>query len=449
MSSKHSFSTIVTFIRELAGELSDCRTGSNTRYSMEDITLSAFSVFFNQYRSFLEGQRSMRERCGRDNARTIFQIEKIPTDNHIRKVLDGVHPEEINPAFDLVYEALEDTGKLAPFKGINNTTLIALDGIQFHSSENIGCDNCSYSEYKNGDKIFKHNAVVAAVVSPDIKKAIALRPEFTAPQDGHNKQDCEIAAAKRWIEKNGPFYNKDGNVTLLGDDLYAHQPFIRKLLLYNFHYIFTCKPGSHKYLSEWLNDLEEGKNIHVFEKRVKNEKNKWETHTYRYANGVPLTHEEGALKVNWCEVTITNDDGKVSYKNSFITDFEITNENVSDIVKSGRTRWKIENEHNNTLKTKGYHLEHNYGHGKKHLSSLLAAMNILAFLLHTLLDFCNGKYKQLRNKLVTRKAFFNTIEALMKLFCFSSLDELIDFILAGLEKRHDIRDLKAYRSILP
>ena len=31
-----------------------------------------------------------------------------------------------------------------------------------------------------------------------------------------------------------------------------------------------------------------------------------------------------------------------------------------------------------TLKTKGYHLEHNFGHGKKYLSSLLAAMNMLA-----------------------------------------------------------------------
>jgi hypothetical protein len=43
-------------------------------------------------------------------------------------------------------------------------------------------------------------------------------------------------------------------------------------------------------------------------------------------------------------------------------------------------------ENNNTLKTKGYNLEHNYGHGKRHLSSLLATLNLLAFLFHTALD---------------------------------------------------------------
>lgn len=56
-----------------------------------------------------------------------------------------------------------------------------------------------------------------------------------------------------------------------------------------------------------------------------------------------------------------------------------------EIVRAGRARWKIENENNNTLKTKGYHLEHNFGHGKNHLSEALATLNILAFLFHTLL----------------------------------------------------------------
>ena len=85
---------------------------------------------------------------------------------------------------------------------------------------------------------------------------------------------------------------------------------------------------------------------------------------------------EVTLKVHRCEVTLIDQVGKVRYHNAFITDWTITDENVA----TGRARWKIENENNNTLKTKGYHLEHNFGHGKKHLSSLLVAMNILALL---------------------------------------------------------------------
>jgi len=36
--------------------------------------------------------------------------------------------------------------------------------------------------------------------------------------------------------------------------------------------------------------------------------------------------------------------------NAWITDWPITEKNVAALVASGRARWKIENEHNNTLK---------------------------------------------------------------------------------------------------
>jgi hypothetical protein len=38
-------------------------------------------------------------------------------------------------------------------------------------------------------------------------------------------------------------------------------------------------------------------------------------------------------------------------------------DNAVDMAASGRARWVIENGNNNVLKTKGYHLEHNFGHG--------------------------------------------------------------------------------------
>ena len=99
-------------------------------------------------------------------------------------------------------------------------------------------------------------------------------------------------------------------------------------------------------------------------RRVKNKKNHWEQHTYRYANNVPLAEGEGALRANWCEVTITRK-GKQTYHNAFITDWNITDKNVAGIVAAGRARWKIENENNNTLKRRGYHLKHNFGHGER------------------------------------------------------------------------------------
>ena len=103
------------------------------------------------------------------------------------------------------------------------------------------------------------------------------------------------------------------------------------------------------------------------------------------------------------------------------------------IVATGRCRWKIENENNNTLKTKGYHLEHNFGHGKKHLSSLLAAMNMLALLTHTFLAYCDDAYRLIRATLPTRKTFFDDVRALLRYMCFPSWEAMLDFMMRGLE----------------
>jgi len=123
----------------------------------------------------------------------------------------------------------------------------------------------------------------------------------------------------------------------------------------------------------------------------------------------------------------------VLYHNAFATDHPLTEANVPQVVAAGRARWKVENENNNTLKTKGYQLEHNYGHGKKHLSSLLASFIILAFLFHTVLELVDEKYQLIRRKLPTRKTFFDDIGALTRYLCFDSWDMLLRFMMRGLE----------------
>ena len=137
--------------------------------------------------------------------------------------------------------------------------------------------------------------------------------------------------------------------------------------------------------------------------------NKKTTYTYRFLNKVPLTKKQSSIEVNWCEVTITNENGKRIYSNSFITDLTIDKHNIEKIVEAGRCRWKIENENNNTLKKQGYHLEHNFGHGKKGLSELLFSLNILSFLLHTLVLLIDNDYKEVYNLAKKRKEFFNHI----------------------------------------
>ena len=94
---------------------------------------------------------------------------------------------------------------------------------------------------------------------------------------------------------------------------------------------------------------------------------------------------------------------------------------------------KIENENNNVLKTQGYHLEHNFGHGQQYLSAFLLSLTLLAFLFHTVLEWSNEKYALLRRVLARRQTFFEDIRALTRYMVFESWDHLMDFMIRGLD----------------
>jgi len=428
------FDHLIERLRSVAAALPDRRTGDNTSYSMADIALSAFAVFFTQCPSFLSYQRGMEQARGRNNARSLFEVEQIPSDNHIRQTLDPVAPDHLFGLFDELHRGFDQTGVLESMRAVERTRLIALDATWYFSSQsrNVCCPNCSCIQHADGKTTHFHSAITPVIVSPGHSQVVPLCPEFIVPQDGQIKQDCEINAAKRWLSAHATRYST-GNDTLLGDDLYAHQPFCRQVLLHGFHFLFTCKPASHPTLCQWVEGLAPGRQLHTLRLRVKGKSNRWEHHLYRWANGVPLTDSDDALKVNWCELTITDGQGQIRYRNSFITDWQIHADNVAGLVAAGRARWKIENESNNVLKTKGYHLEHNFGHGKQHLSSLLATMNLLAFGLHTLLELADASYRLIRATLGPRRRFFQHVEALTSYLHFESWQRLMDFMMQGLE----------------
>ena len=397
---------------------------------MADAAIGAFSVFFTQSPSFLDSQRNLEVTQGCSNARSLFGMTQTPSDNHIRGLLDPVPPETIFPLFSHAMDVLDESGHLEAYRSTNGDLLMAMDGTQYHSSSKIHCDHCSITEHKNGTVTYSHTVVTPVIVAPGNPRVIPLEPAFVTPQDGHEKQDCENAAAKRWLSAYGARYAALG-VTVLGDDLYCKQPLCEAFVREGLNFILVCKPDSHKTLYEWMEGLAVTGGVQTLEVKWRKGRNRY-TDNYRFVSKVPLRDGEGALDVNWCELTTTRDDGKVVYKNAFATNHSITKANVAEIVRDGRARWKVENENNNTLKTKGYHLTHNFGHGKEHLASLLATFNLLAFLFHTLLDLMDSRYRCIR-EFLPRKRFFNDLRALTCYLCFDSWDALMAFMIEKLE----------------
>jgi hypothetical protein len=377
----------------------------------------------------------MQRTRGQNNAESMFGIEKIPSDNQIRSLLDPIEPSQFYPLFRVILEKLDQADQLGAFRFLNNRLLLSLDGTRCFSSEKIFCENCSHKSTANGGRSYYHDVIIPVLVTPDRNQVITLEPEFIIPQDGHDKQDCEQVAAKRWIRRNAQQSTLD-QATVLGDDLYCKQPFCELLLQLGFNFILVCKPDSHPALYEWI-DFTGAEQLVV---------QHWngrftEIYTYRYVHHVPLRRGDDALFVDWCELTITHEtEGKILYRNAFATSHRVTEDNVETVVRAGRARWKSENESHNVLKTKGYHLEHNYGHGKLNLANTLLTLNLLAFLFHTVFSMANTKYQMLRKELATRKTFFNDIRALTRYLHFLSWDDMLDFMIMQLELSPDELD---------
>ena len=121
----------------------DPRKGKNKSYTMVDAALSAFSVFFTQSPSFLEYQRSLEQTQGNNNARTLFGVHEIPSDNQIRSLLDATPPTTLKPVYAFLFDALEQAGVVDSFRSVGGTLLVAFDGTEYFSSQAIHCECCS------------------------------------------------------------------------------------------------------------------------------------------------------------------------------------------------------------------------------------------------------------------------------------------------------------------
>ena len=414
--------TLVAGVRSACASFPDARRG-DVRYSMADIGMSAFSLFFMQSESFLAHQRSLEEGRATSNCRTLFGMAAVPTDNHIRAMLDPVHPAHLQPVFDQVLDTLGRWGGLAPFERLGGRVLVALDGTEYFCSQKLGCPGCMTRQRANGRTESYHAMLAATVVAPGHAMALPLMPEFITPQDGAEKQDCERNAAKRWLATHGGRL-KDLRPIYLGDDLFACQPIADAITAAGGDFLLTAKPASHRALYDFMQGA-------AFEEHAVTQKTNGKRLTcrFRWFEGAPLRDAHDAVLVNWVGVTITDAKGHVTYSSAFVTSLPVARDTVAEIVACARARWKIENESFNVLKSNGYHLEHNFGHGKQNLAMMFAAMNLLAFALHTICDSLEPLWTAARTAKRARTRLFEHIRTITAYLVFPNWTTLMQTLI--------------------
>ena len=390
--------------RQAAAALPDARRGSNKRYAVADAASCALATFFLQAPSFLNFQHRMQKQSGRSNCHTLFGVQAIPCDNQVRNLLAGLAPDLFADLFPQGLHALRAQCSI----------------------RHVGKDKTAQ---------YFHSMLSATVVADSHNRVIPLMPEFVQPQqdpaaqrpeltEDQRKQDCERNAAQRWlpahIDELRPY-----RPVFLGDDLYCCQRLCQLVHDLGADFIFVCQPSSHKRLYEVLHDDFIHSSGWI---KARNHKQQVERHRYRWMNGVPVRDSAAAVLGSWVEFVIERN-GERTYTNTFFTSLQVTADNVAEIARVGRARWKIENEGFNCLARHCYNLKRNFGHGSKGLANLLATLNLCAFALHEIQDCACERWRRCRELAGPRREFFEQLRFLTQWFCFRCWTALFETLL--------------------
>ena len=421
-----TFDSVRDLLLDAFREIPDSRDSNKVNWLMPNVLLSGYAMFFFQFPSMLKFQRAMKANKGQSNLETIFKVTDIPSDSQMREIVDGIPIEPIRRLLPKLFEQMRRIGWTNRFvtkvdeKGYYT---LALDGSEYFSSEKIECPGCLKRPDKNEDIHYSHQIVSATLVKAGSHQVLPLDVEEVRNEDGTEKQDCEINAAKRLIKRVRQEH-RQLSLIINGDALYAHEPYVKLLREERMNFVLGVKPGSHTETFAWVEDLEKlGECEHGEWKMDEGPISKRRYYKYRIARQVPLS-QSGEVLVNFVELWVYNHKGKQTYHNTWVTDFEVTKDNVAVITDIGRSRWKIENEQFNVQKNYGYNLEHNYGHGQKTLSMVFYLLNLLAFVTHLILEIGDQQYQRCKEG-QTRSGLWELLRAAYIFFLVDGWEGLL------------------------
>ena len=413
---------LMSIVRKCFRKIPD--TVKGRKWDLSDYLMSGLAIFVLKYPSLLAFDRHAHsDETVQHNLRELFGLDSTPSDTAVRERLDEVDPFELRGAFKKVFAALQRGKALEKFTYLGHY-LLSVDGTGYHSSSTVKCDHCCQKHHRDGSVTYYHQMLGAVLVHPKHKEVIPLPPEPIMKSDGDKKNDCERNASKRLlrhIRREHPHLK----LIVVEDGLASNGPHIKLLQELNMPFILGAKPDDHKLLFDWVETVPGTKTFETTDcERVKYE--------FRYHNGAPLNDTHYDLKVNYLEC-LESRPGKKKQFFTWVTDLEITEANVEQIMRAARARWRIENETFNTLKNQGYGFEHNYGHGKKHLTTVFANLMMLAFLIDQAQLICCPLFRAALEKEGRRSYLWETMRGKFKSFLLPDWETFYGIIAYGMQ----------------
>lgn len=341
---KELYSIIVKYLPDLLtmfDNLTDTRHQSYITYKMKTICITRLFPL-------LCGLTTMTD-ISSDNFNTDFcikniskicaqNLEELPYWETIQDVFMNIKTDELRNIQKYIVKTLIRSKMFDKYR-YQGCFQLLFDGTGLSNHDYNLNNNCLKRKHKDGKISYYKYVLECKLVVGNV--VISLDSEFIENKEmltEKQKQDCETNAFKRMIKrikKNYPKYK----FIITGDGLYATDPIIKLCKKYHWYYIFNLKPDRLKEINETFED-----NINY-----QNET----THKDYYLS-TNINYKENILSAF---KYIENRNNKTTTFR-YITNLDIKNSNIIEIVSMGRKRWKIENEGFYTQKHRTFNISH-------------------------------------------------------------------------------------------
>ena len=406
----------ISELRSIFEKIEDPR-GSNCRYPLADNLMAAFAMFHQKDPSLLAFGDLFPTR--KENMHSVYKLHCLPQDSSLRSCLDKVPPQALQGAFGHLLGRCKEKQLLAEKQVLDGQLLISIDGTGYFSSSKVCCDHCLTKNHSNGTTTYHHQMLAAVITHPHQKTVLPVWAEAIANEDGAKKNDCERNAFKRLLPQLQTLLPDEKKVIVL-DALYADGPTLRSIKEGGMNAIISIKEGYVLEQVKALKESKEGREPGL--ERLQVDVGKGETKVLRWVNNLILNGANPDIFVGYFEVEHYRKGGSAPfYKGAWITTLPLNADTVAELEGCGRSRWRIENETFNTLKNQNFHLEHNYGHGKKYLSTVFCLLTLLAFFVDQIAALKDEVFQRAKAKFKTYRAFVKVVSSIFDSFDCSSM----------------------------
>lgn len=341
---KELYSIILKYFPQLLNmfeNLTDIRNQSYVTYKMKTICVTRLFGLLCGLTTMTDISSDVfnTDNCIKNLSKICGQnLEEIPYWETIQDVFININTDELRNIQKYIVKALIRSKMFDKYR-FNGCFQLLFDGTGLSNHDYNLNNNCLTRKHKDGKISYYKYVLECKLVVGNI--VISLDSEFIENEKmltDKQKQDCETNAFKRMIKrikKNYPKYK----FIITGDGLYATTPIIKMCKKYKWNYIFNLKPDRLKEINEAFED-----NINYQNETT--HKDYYLSTNIKY-KGIVLSAFK-YIETKKKKTTIFR----------YISDLEIKDSNIKEIVSMGRKRWKIENEGFYTQKHRTFNISH-------------------------------------------------------------------------------------------